>query len=547
MRRDLVGSSLPDPVSWVGEYGRPAWTADQWLATGAPATLAGHARGGLSLLEPGRPPRTMMDPGGGPSFTPLPWYDSLRVTYGEGGARLGFDGALGVIEGRTGGTGPRGAEAVVNVGSGDLGWDENSLMIGRRDTMSWLRGETYGLNRGIAGYLDPAGRHMWGLAGGIRRGGHGIEANFSQQGSAGRVLGTEEEATAMRIGSGRYTLTAAGGGIEAGYARGRSRHTSFSDFFDESLRNATATRWSGRLWHRSGTWASGEYRTEHVLRSESDEFNAHTRSAWGVLGWEGQAGPGRLDAELGAGRHASLGRNDMAPSIAYEVRGRNVVARAGVERVIHAVWTDLALDQQPFLQRTWAGVVDLSFGATPRFGARVTALAGRTRSRAVITRTPIEDVALRIGAAEDPEPYGFGLVTGEAHTEWWRLFASASAFALHRDPSDIQPRVDPGFAMRAVAGTRFRLFQGDIGIDVYGGLEGVGTRESELTDQRTLAGYATSSIGTVVTFGDVWITIRARNLENEIHEEPWLDSESSLEALGPGREIRFALTAVLHN
>jgi hypothetical protein len=84
-------------------------------------------------------------------------------------------------------------------------------------------------------------------------------------------------------------------------------------------------------------------------------------------------------------------------------------------------------------------------------------------------------------------------------------------------------------------------------VQLWGGAEGVGARESEIAAERVLPAYATSSFGTTIRWGDVWITVRARNLENEIHEEPWEDAESGLEALGPGRELRFALTAVLHN
>jgi len=544
-----AGTALPDPQSWWGEYGYPGWVADLWLDGESPAQVAGHARGGLRIDEPLRPPRSLADPGGTRSFIPLTFYDSLRVVQGVGSARQGFDGALTTLEGRTGGPGPRGADAVLDLRSGDFNWDENSLMVGRRDSTSWLRAEAYDLKRNPFGYYETAGRHMWDLAGGLTRKRHSVWGSFSQEARASSLRSTEEQSTEAHVGSASYRYDApSGGGFELDYARARSRYESFADYFDQSIRSATNERFAGSMWHRSGFTGSLEYRKEHVLRSLSDEFDAHAHSLWGTFGWSGMLGAGRLDATLGAGTHQALDNKLYpAPSVSYEVQGSGFTARAGIERVLHAQWVDLVLDVNPFLQSTWAGVLDLNLGSTPQRHARLTYLAGRTRARIIINRTPLEEFALRTGAFPDPDLYGFGLFSAEGHTEWRALFFTGSAFVLSRPRSDAQSRVDPGSGGRAIVGTRFHLFQGDLAVQLWGGAEGVGARESEIAAERVLPAYATSSFGTTIRWGEVWITVRARNLENESHEEPWEDAESGLEALGPGRELRFALTAVLHN
>jgi hypothetical protein len=96
------------------------------------------------------------------------------------------------------------------------------------------------------------------------------------------------------------------------------------------------------------------------------------------------------------------------------------------------------------------------------------------------------------------------------------------------------------------------MFTGDLGVEAYAGVDYVGSRDSEFRPQR-LPGYATSSAGVLFRLVDATITIRARNLENHFPEEPWLDASTNLDpalasqALGPGREFRFALTLNLRN
>lgn len=509
---------------------------------------AGLARGGFRLDEPGRPAREVIDPAGAGSFTPITWYDSLRVVEGVGGATDGFDGALARGEGRTQQWGPRGAAAVVDLRSGDYAWDENSLMIVRRDSVEWLRGEAYGLNRGAAGTFEPAGRHLWGIGGGIRRGAHQLSGSFSQEGVGARLLGTEEQSTSSRSGSATYRYGTPELSGEATFTRGISHAESFSDLFDPSKRDANASQLGLRLWHASGLRAGATLREARASRTEADEFSARQRFAWGDAGWTGEVAGGTVDVDLGAGVHSGLNRRVwFAPEAGYTVHGLGYSARVGAERVLHAVWSDLQLGQDPFMQSTWAGVVELELGASAARHVRVSFLGGRTRNRAIVTRTPLTEVQLRTGVFADPDPYTFGLVSGEAEGGWRALFGRATAFSLARPTSTAQPRIDPGFGARVLVGARFKLFQGDLGVEMTGGLEGVGARDSEEGFGRVLPGYATSTFGLGFRLADATITIRLRDLENEIHLEPWIDSDSGLEALSPGRELRFALQLDLRN
>ncbi len=551
-RSELVESALPDVAAWWSEYGRTGWIANRWLDGEAVWELAGEVRGTYRVEEPGRAPRRLIDPAGAGSFTPLTWYDSLRVLPGVGAAWQGFSGALMTVEGRTGGPGPSGAEGIVDLRSGDGGWDENSLMVSRRDSLSWLRVESHGLNRGPAGTMESSGRHLWGVSVGKQFGHHAFEGAFEEQGLAASLLGTEDEDLSGQVGSATYRYQRGGAGGELTFARGRSRAVSFSEYFPLSRRASAATEVSTRVWHPSGFSAGAQWHRERVTREASDAFNVRAASFWSVVGWSGDFGAGRLSVDVGAGKHQMFPNVNFAPAVRYEVRGAGVIARVGAERVLDAVWNELALNQFPFMQRSYAGVADVTLGTTRARQVRATLLAGRTISRAVATRTPLSEVVLRTGLVEDPDPYTFGLASLEARGEWRGWFGNALGYGLTRPTRTIQPNVDPSIGGRALLGARWRMFKGDLGVEAYAGVDYVGARESEFRPVH-LFGYATSSAGLLFTLADATITIRARNLENHSPPEPWMDTSVSTdpalssEAFGPGREIRLALTLNLRN
>ena len=567
-RAELVATALPDLGAWWSEYGRPGWVANRWLDGEAVWTLAGQVRGTYRVEEPGRAPRRLVDASGTGSFTPLSWYDSLRVMPGTGAARQGFDGAMVTVEGRTGGPGPTGAEGIVDLRSGDGAWDENSLMVSRRDTANWVRIESHGLKRGPAGTMDLAGRHLWGGGGGMRRGAHTLEFAFAQQGVASRLIGSETEDLSAVTGSGTYRYERRGRGGELSFARGRSRSSSGSDdpllLLRPSRRTSATSELSARGWNRAGFSAGARLDDAAVARDEAFVFtsstgglaatnrNVRARSWWGVVGWEGDAGPGRLSVDVGGGKHDAFARVNLAPAVRYEVRARGMTARLGAERVLNAVWSDLPAGQLPFLQRSLVGVADLSLGSTRERRLRAVVLAGRTTSRAVASRVPLSEAVLRTGWIEDPSPYTFAVASLEARGTWRRWFGDAMAFGLSRPAHAIQPDIDPSVGARGIVGGRWRLFTGDLGVEAYAGADFVGARNTEFP-AGPLPRYGVSTAGLLFTLADATITIRARNLENRSWSEPWLDTSTGLDpttgtpALGPGREIRFALTLNLSN
>ena len=567
-REELLGTSLPDLASYWSESGRPGWVADRWLDGESVWTLAGLVRGTFRVDEPGRTPRRLIDASGTGSFTPLSWYDSLRVLPGVGAAGQGFQGALTTIEGRTGGAGPAAAEGIVDLRSGDGSWDENSIMVSKRDSLRWLRVESHGLKRGAAGTMDLGGRHLWGVSGGVRRGPHSLELAFSQQGVADRLLGTEFEDLSGQVGSGTYAIERRGDRGEVTFSRGLARSFSSSDDALALLRpsrRATATsELSGRMSNRAGFSAAARYDEEHVGRdlpavtgTGTGDLAAATRSTqassyWGTVGWAGEAGPGRLVVDVGGGKHDAFAHLHLAPAIRYEVRARGVIARVGAERVLNAAWSDLPAGHLPFLQRSLVGVADLMLGASRAGHVRAVVLAGRTTSRAVASRVPLSEAVLRTGWIEDPEPYTFAVGSVEARGSWRRCFGEASAFGLLRPARVIQPSVDPNVGARGIVGARWRLFKGDLGFQAYVGGDFVGARDSEFQPGR-LPCYAVSTAALQFTLDAATITIRARNLEDRSWAEPWLDTSTGSDAttgsqaFGPTREIRFALTLSLRN
>jgi len=69
----------------------------------------------------------------------------------------------------------------------------------------------------------------------------------------------------------------------------------------------------------------------------------------------------------------------------------------------------------------------------------------------------------------------------------------------------------------------------------------VGPRESESVSPRRLDGYVTSGASAIVTLGDAMVVLRMNNLENQRHEEAWIDLATGREALGPAREMRLSV------
>ena len=499
--------------------------------------------------------------------TPLVWYDSLEVQLAEGGAWLGYGAALGRAIGNGDPEFRRGAHTVIDLRSGDFGFDDNSVSIQRGDTLRWLRLEAASGSRGLVDPLDQMGRHLWGASTGWRRGRHSITADYAQRAESARLFSEEEQASKGESGSIAWRYDAGAWGLGVTARRGHDRLEGLGVLLP-SVRAAQRTRLEAvatlarerSLWAFRGAWSServSRFSPEDFLAAP--DFVARSQTAWAALGYERSVGEeGRLGFDLGAGRHGYLDRFDAAPAAFYRFRAGPFAARLAAERVLAPVWTDLAAGEEPFLQSTWAGAIEVASGARGARHVAASFLVGRTRDRALVARLPLEELWLRAGIARDPVDYDFALLQAEAEGALGRLLLGGSGFVLGRGASSAEALVDPPVGFRGWAGWRGALFHGDLGVFLRAEVEAVGPRESpagvsELCGDpedypvRTLDGYATLGATAAFTLLRATVTIRARNLEDVRREEPWIDCSTGSEALGPGRELRFALTMRLAN
>lgn len=560
-----MGSALSDLPSWWSEAGSAGWNQDLWLGATPPWTLGGVALGAWSLLEPDRAPVNLVFPGVAGMQTPLVWYDTVAVVAGEGAAWQGFGASLATATGWTRRLPGRGdARATLDLRTGDFAFDENTLTIERGDSSAWMRGEVAGDSRGLAQGYAVSGRHQWGAAGGMIRGRHSLQAAYTERGAAASLVSEEEQGSSGESGALRYRLRA--GALDAGLSLERSydHHDSFNlgnlDLRPYSRRDAQAVAGAADARYRSGLGDLAmrlEVRRARVRRSGGDAFDRRSTSAWGALRLERGLGDGIGRLEIGAGRHSWTGY-DLAPALSYRVQTPSFTGRVGVERVLYPVWADLAPAQETFLQRTWAGVIEVAAGGSTLPRARATFLAGRTYDRALVSRLPLEELWLRFGSRADPAPYDFGLLMLEAVWKGRRLSAGGDGYVLARSQNTAQPLVDPALGMRSWAAWDFTAFSGDLGVTLRAELEGVGGRETEGESSalcgefegipsRTLPPYVTTGATAVLTLAGAVFTVRVRNLEDRPHEETWVDCAAVSEALGPGREWRFAVTVRLMN
>ncbi len=541
-----------DLPAWWAQPGRPGASVPLDLALAPPWTLAGHALGAWSVSEPLRAPFEMPFPGVRASATPIAWYDSVRVATLGNAAWSGYRGALVTVTGETRDPFARHASAVVDLRSGDYGLDENALTIQRGDSLRWMRGETMSGTRGTVLGTDLSGHHAWGGAAALRRGRHQVEATFAQRGSAAHLSGGEEEAVRGESGSLGYRQRRDAWEAGITLSRGIARHESFGDEFnglEYSIRLAQETAAAADfaaplLGGRFG--ARAEWTRSEAKRFGADAFERSAQSVWSAVRLERAAGAGRLTLDLGAGRHSQIDRLDVAPGVGYSIRRARYGARVAFERVVVPVWSDLAAGEDPFLQSTWAGVIEAD--AHPGgFDAKASLLAGRTRDRAIVARLPLEELWMRAGAVADREPTTFALAMLSGRWAWRNASAGGEGFLLQRTLHEDEPRLDPRIGATAWVGARFAFFQGDLGIGVRGEFDGVGSRESDSAVPLYLPGYVSAGASIHITLADAIITVRARNLEDKPRPDVWIDSATGEEALGPGRELRFSLTLPLRN
>ena len=504
--------------------------------------------------------------------TPLAWYDSVAVGGGSGAAWRGFGAGLVAAQGLGEIPADGRARAVVDLRSGDFGYDENSLAIERGDSTRWLRGESFGGNRGAVGGLGSMGRHRWGVTGGLGRRGHRLEGTYAERGEAGSLSSGEGQDAKGESGSLEYRYRRRALDLGVTLARGHDLHKScwpcgaaFGEAVLESRRDAQEVMASVEAQHTGADQRVGarlEWRRAHVTRDEDPDFDSRTTALWGAARYRKSLGEGVFEAEIGAGHQQGFEGVRVAPGLSYTIGGPAFRGRLAVERALEPVWADLALDQPPFMQRTWMGAIEVEAGGSRAKQARLRFLVGRTGERAILSRWPLEDLWMRIGVWSDPARFDFGLLSGEARWLGKRFGAGGEGFVLARDRSPAQPLVDPGYGASSFAEFRFSGFQRDLGVTLRTSLAAVGPRESQGDFQngydpaggsgtffapRDLPGYVTIGASAILTLADAVLTVRVRNLEDRQRPEIWLDTATGTELLGPGREWRTALTVRLMN
>jgi hypothetical protein len=551
--REALGSaSSPDPVAWWSELGRPGFTSEADAGTLFPWTLAGLVRGTWRREDRDRGQPGRLVAGAAGSDVPLAWYDSLSVTPGNGSAWLGFDGTLIGVDGVTAAP-PPGSErrqrtrADVRLSSGSSGYSDNALSLRLGDRRSWLWGETQSFNRDGLGGLGDAGRHLYDAAAARTFGLHRVSGAFGQYGSSASLSeGTEGSSH----GNGGHVEYRYGGGWVGGRVRlerGTESQESFGPLLLFSRRDAQDLGVSVELEGESdqrGWGARLSWRRESVRRATAGTpvFDAAAQALWAAGRWQRPLGDGLLDLEIGWGRHDQVDRVELAPALRYEFHGGPFAGRASLARTVTPVWSDLRAGQAPFLQSTWHGGIEVVAAPSPLTHAGASFMVGRTRDRAVVRRWPLSDLWLRSGFVADPADYDFALLTADASWGGRHGVVGVEGFTLGRDASPIQPLVDPGHGGRARADWTFLAFKGDLGVRVGADVAGLGKRESEGSPPRTLPGYVTYGASVVLALEDVRVTLRALNLEDVRRPETWVDPATGVEALGPGRELRFVLT-----
>ena len=549
-REALVESGVPTIPAFWADFGRPGWDPDLGFGSGGPWVFAGLVLGGWQLDEPSAPQRPF--PGALQAQVPPSWYDTLVVAEGNP-ARDGFD--AGLARAWAARVRPLPGDRIASrtiadlmVAGGSSAYDENALWVRRGDRANWFEGGAMDWKSGGFGDMAPAGRHLYGGAGGWTHNRHHLEGGFAQRGAAGALFDGEQQSVTGFSGYGSYGYDLLGGLLAVSGGSSYDHHESIDNDFLFSRRDARAL-WGSVGWSDSSWGIHAMARSQRVARVT--ELLGETRwsspAVW--LGFEATRGTGRtrLHSGLGLGRDDATGETTVAPAATLTYRKSSFLARAHAGRFATPVWSDLAAGQSPFLQRTLTAGVDLGIEKRPGLSVRGGWQMGHTTERAVVARLPLEDLWLRSGFRADPKGYDFGLAT--VALDWTRTHfgLGGESYALVHERSAIQSNVDPVKGGRAYAEAGFHAFAGDLGVKFRAELDATGGRETEEAVPTWLPGYVNSGFTAIATLADVTVTFRVINLEDERHLETWLDPLTDLPADAPGREFRLSLIWRLYN
>lgn len=497
-----------------------------------------------------------------PGLPPRPaiaWYDSVSS---GAGALEGTSGApLAMLRGWSRSPGRPATRGVFGYRNGTFDVENASMLLQRGDSLGWIEADLASWSRGAAAAIGTSGSHRWGLNARRTAGAHSMAATYVQRGAATRLDSDEEQSGSGETGRLAWNWSHGPRTAGASIARAWEGRESFASDWLPSRRDAGALRAEARgsVSGGSGTLEArlgGERVT--VRRDVDPGFDRIARAVSAGAALSSPLGDGTLVLDLAAVHHQVEERTAtldtlswdrtrwlLVPEIAYRFDRGGAFGSARIARRAAPVWSDLAPAQAPFLQDTWT--FGLEAGARKASGSQIAAsvVMGRTHGRAILFRLPLEEQWLRLGAVRDPVVSEFALATlaGEWRARGFRV--GGDVFGLARDPSPLQPAVDPGSGFRGWIEKRFRWFQDDLGVSLRADAAGVGARASETTTPLAIPGYVTFGASVRLELGDALILIRARNLENRLRPEPWLDLATGREALSAGRAIETSVTWAL--
>ncbi|MCC6350078.1 MAG: hypothetical protein IT347_10875 [Candidatus Eisenbacteria bacterium] len=560
-----AGHSVSTFAAWWARPGSPGWTPDASLSFGIPPVFAGLSAGGFELRDP-LAPAALPAPGVAEAQAPLAWYDSATVVVGEGAAWRGFGTAIASATPVLAPPTSRKPRSVWTVVSGDAGLDRNGIYVSRGDERSWVRGGAVADQREVAGDLERAGDHLWLVNGGARRGRHVLDGSFAQRGSAERQRVGAADAAKGESGSFGWSWSDSIRALSARLSRGRDARESFAagDVIYPWVRReaqSNVAELAGSLRRGRGELGArievrqGRVSREYAGSATRDTWEEH--AVWAAARVIAPVGSGRLELELGGGRHDAPSRRrerwQMSPALVWRAGGAARSLRVFAERVVDPVWSDLSAGVRPFVQDSWVSGAEVR-AARRNAHAGALALTGSTGGRAVLVRFPVRDVALLQGWEAEDERYRFAFASAEAGVSWRVLSLEGSGYLLAREGDRLARRVDPAVGATAAVGAAFRLFTGDLGVRLRAEASWIGERETDTRDALfgdvTLPGYATLAARGEFTLGDATFVLRADGLENVRHEETWLDLASAPDlrlARDSGRTFRFEMIWPLFN
>jgi len=573
--------SLPE---WFALPGTPGHVDDLHLGTGLPRSWMGHVAGAVAMrdgLLPGLEPW----PGLEEITAPIAWFDSVAVVVGEDAGWRGFGASL--VELRAYAQPSRSARprATFTLVNGSSAQDRAGLLLQRGGQRSWLRGGALSEKRSGVGLLDLRGQHAWFAELGLRRGAHEWSGTFSQQGSAGstRADASEvdlsggsrppyvgfEEAARGETGALHWRWARASHRVRVELARSHDHRESFEpilvDLFAE--REAQRTSLVVELESVAGRRARAlrlALEQDRVWRSVDflaglPERAARRRAVWLALRERRALAGGELELQLGAGHDGTPARTgertQLAPSASWSRgdAGRRWRLQAG--RIVTPLWSDLAPGTGAFVQDVWFGGGSFRAGRAERAWLEAGALASETGNRALLARSPVRDVSLRLGWSRDVVRVQDAQLTLALGGRWGPFGADASGFTRVRPAGSTFAAVDAARGARGGLESRFRVFAGDLGVRLRFEAAWTGERDSEPapglpSPPRAIPAQTTLAASVGLTLGDATIVLRADNLSDRRELQVWGDPSRGFPgtpAVGAGRQFRAELVWPFYN